>query len=162
MPRRPRKALPDGVYHVTAQAAWGLSLFEDDDDRRTFLWLLGEATSRFDVGCLAYCLMTTHVHLLLEGSTTTLGSAMQRLNGRYAQRFNTRHNRVGHVFGQRYSAYVLRDERHLREARQYIAANPVKAGLCEREGDWPWTWIDTESSTTGRRAAVPVPAARAG
>jgi putative transposase len=159
--RRPRSALPDGVYHVTAHAIWGLSLFQDDEDRRSFLWLLGESTSRCDVRCLAYCLMNTHVHLLLEGTSTDLGAAMQRLNGRYAQRFNTRHNRSGHIFGQRYSAHVLRDERHLEEARAYIAANPVKAGLCDSEADWRWTWVEGHSRDDDRAGKVPVPAVRA-
>ncbi len=72
---------------------------------------------------------------------------MRHLNGRYAQRFNRRHGWSGHVFAQRYSAYVIRDARHLEQACAYIAANPVKAGLCETDEDWPWTWIGDESSS---------------
>jgi hypothetical protein len=83
----------------------------------------------------------THYHLVLEGRQAKLSEAMRSLNGRYAQRFNERHQRTGHVFAQRYSAYVIRDESHLEEALRYIAANPVKSGLCERVDDWPWLGI---------------------
>jgi putative transposase len=157
VPRRPRSDLPDGVYHVTAQAICGLSLFADDEDRRVFLWLLGEVTARCNVHCLAYCLMGTHYHLILEGRSSDLAITMRHLNGRFAQRFNERHERTGHVFGQRYSAYVIRDEHHLAEAYAYIAGNPVKAGLCETPEDWGWTWIADGSSRE-----VPVPAVRGG
>jgi hypothetical protein len=55
MPRRSRSELPDGVFHVTAQAIDGSFLFVDDQDRSE--WLLGEVTARFRVRCLAYGLM---------------------------------------------------------------------------------------------------------
>jgi putative transposase len=139
--RQPRRDLPDGVYHVTAQAVSGGWLFVDDVDRRAFVWLLGAATARCGLGCLGYCLMGTHYHLLLQGRREDMSIAMRALNGRYARRFNERHARRGHVFADRYSAYVVRDERHLEDARRYIAANPVLAGLCESVDDWPWTWF---------------------
>jgi REP-associated tyrosine transposase len=141
MPRRARSELPDGVFHVTAHSVFDQQLFVDDEDRRAFVWLLGEVTTRFRLRCFAYCLMATHYHLLVEGRAADLGDAMQRLNGRFARRFNERHLRRGHVFGQRYSAWVVRDEEHLDETYRYIGANPVKAGLCKAEEDWPWTWI---------------------
>ena len=111
----PRNELPDGVFHVAAHCVFGLDLFPDDRDRYVFLWLLGELTERFPIRCLAYCLMGTHYHLLLEGTASDLGAAMQRLNGRYARTFNERHNRSGHVFAERYSARVIADEQHLEQ-----------------------------------------------
>jgi putative transposase len=136
---------------------FGLSVFTDDDDRRRFLYLLGEITVRFDVRCLAYCLMTTHYHLILACSRAELSPAMRRLNGRYAQRYNHRHQRVGHVWGGRYSSYVIDSDEHLAAARAYIAANPVAAGLCSAVEDWPWTWFAAPSSREGTAGAVPVP-----
>jgi putative transposase len=161
VPRQPRSHLPDGTYHVTAQAVCGSDLFLDDDDRLAFLWLLGSVTTRFELGCRAYCLMGTHYHLVLQGRQEDLSVAMQQLNGRYAKRFNARHARRGHIFSDRYSAYIVRDEHHLEEACGYIAANPVKAGLCQGAADWPWTWIAGSAFPSGFRRAVPVPAIRA-
>jgi putative transposase len=63
---------------------------------------------------------------------------MKRLNGVYALRFNRRHARKGHLFAERYSAYVLRDDRHLEAAIDYVLQNPVRAGLCQEARSWPW------------------------
>jgi hypothetical protein len=49
--RQPRSDLPDGVYHVTAQAVSGSSLFNDDEDRPAFVWLLGALTARCGLVC---------------------------------------------------------------------------------------------------------------
>jgi REP element-mobilizing transposase RayT len=83
--------------------------------------------------------MTTHYHLLLETRSEALSRGMQRLNGLYAQRFNSRHGRRGHVFEQRFQSYAVQDEDHFLAASEYILQNPVKAGLCESATDWPWS-----------------------
>jgi len=58
-----------------------------------------------------------------------LTAGMQKLNGRYAQRFNRRYDRVGHVFQNRFSSHVIEDDEHFRRAIAYVHANPVDAGL---------------------------------
>jgi REP element-mobilizing transposase RayT len=85
--------------------------------------------------------MSTHYHLILECRTAALSPAMRRLNGRYARHYNDRHDRFGHVFGERYASFVIQDEDHYTVACRYIAANPVEASLCTAVEDWPWTWI---------------------
>jgi REP element-mobilizing transposase RayT len=156
MARQPRNELPDGVFHVTAHSVFGLELFTDDRDRYVFLWLLGEVTERFPIRCLAYCVMGAHYHVLLEGTTADLAAAMRRLNGRYARYFNERHNRSGHLFAERYSARVVVDERHLEQLYEYIEANPAKAGLCDGDEPWPWTWL-SRGREDGCHGRVPVP-----
>jgi len=158
----PRNELPDGVFHVTAHSVVGVELFIDDRDRYVFLWLLGEVTERFPIRCLAYCVMGTHYHVLLEGTTADLAAAMQRLNGRYARYFNERHHRSGHLFAERYSARVVVDERHLEQLYEYIEANPAKAGLCDGDEPWPWTWLESRGREDGRHGRVSVPESAAG
>ena len=150
MPRRARSELPDGRFHVTTRGVCGIPLFVDDEDRRVFLWLLGEVSQRYSVRCLAFCLMGTHYHLILECRVAALSPTMRRLNGRYARRYNDRHERFGHVFSDRYSSFVIGDEEHYQEAIRYIAANPVEAKLCAEAKDWPWTWIDGWAPTAHR------------
>jgi REP element-mobilizing transposase RayT len=140
VPRRPRSLLGAyGVFHVTARGVAGNALFRDDVDRFDFISQLARSAMGFLWTCHVYCLMTTHYHLLIESSQESLSLGMQRLNGLYAQRFNGRHGRRGHLFEQRFQAYVLKDEKHFEEASRYILENPVKAGLCERADDWPWS-----------------------
>jgi putative transposase len=139
MPRLPRSALDDGFFHVTARAVDGDVLFRDDVDRLDFIEQLARNVRALLWVCHAYCLMTTHYHLLLETSRESLSQGMHRLNGLYAQRFNARHDRRGHVFEGRFQAYVIDSEEHLAAAVQYVLNNPVQAGLCESANQWPWS-----------------------
>jgi REP element-mobilizing transposase RayT len=82
--------------------------------------------------------MPNHYHLIVEATRGDLSLGMHRLNGRYAQRFNQRHDRVGHLFQNRFASYVIENDEHYERAMAYVRANPVEAGLCHRIADWPW------------------------
>jgi putative transposase len=138
MPRFPRSQLEDGYFHVTSRGAGGALIFLVDLDRLDFLDLLDSTTGQFGWRAHAHCLLGTHYHLILEATRESLSAGMQRLNGVYALRFNRRHARKGHLFAERYSSYVLRDDRHLEAALEYVLQNPVKAGLCDEARDWKW------------------------
>jgi REP element-mobilizing transposase RayT len=130
MPRLPRSHLPaEGIYHVTAHGTGSRPIFVTDLDRLDFLDLLGRASKIAGWECHAWCLMTTHYHLVLETSLTRLSRAMHRLNTAYAQRFNRRHERRGHLFDSRFSAWVVRDDAHFEATCRYVLDNPVRAGL---------------------------------
>jgi len=103
-----------------------------------FLHVFGKATDRARWSCHAICLMTTHYHLVLESTRANLSKGLHFLNGLYAQRFNLRHKRTGHLFGDRYSCRVIEDESYLAEACLYVVNNPVRAGLCAHAADWRW------------------------
>lgn len=139
MPRPLRQDLPDGIYHVTARGVDRDAVFRDDADRVLFLRLLSETVDRHKWICHAFCLMGTHYHLVVETSQAALSRGLHGLNGLYAQLFNRRHGRSGHLFGGRFHAWVLDDEEHFRQACHYIAQNPVRAGLCRQPEDWPWS-----------------------
>jgi putative transposase len=99
---------------------------------------LREVIRKFAWNVYAYCLMPNHYHLVLSTERESLSKGMHRLNGLYAQRFNRRHGRVGHLFQNRFSAYVIESDAHLLSAILYVGDNPVRAGLAERPADWPW------------------------
>ena len=139
MARVPRSQLEDGVYHATARGTGGEAIFVDDLDRLDFLQLLSSTGSSFGWLCHAYCLMTTHYHLVLETTRSQLSLGMQQLNGQHARRFNRRHDRRGHLFEPRFSAYAIRDERYLEASCRYVLENPVRAGLCSSARDWRWS-----------------------
>jgi len=139
-----RSDLPDGYFHVTARGVNGSAIFLEDVDRLDFLDVLARVTAHVDLRVVARCLMDTHYHLIVESTTTKLSAAMQRLNSAYALRFNRRHGRHGHVFGERYSSWVIGDESHFEAALRYVIDNPVKAGMCTARADWPWTHVDID------------------
>lgn len=101
--------------------------------------ILGRVVATHEWTCHAFCLMTTHYHLIVETERSRLSRGMQVLNGRYAQLFNERHDRDGHLFRARYSVYVVDDEAGLEASCLYVLENPVRAGLCEKPSEWPWS-----------------------
>ena len=113
--------------------------------------LLSDVVASGRWSCYAYCLMGTHYHLVLESDCHALSAGVQRLNGIYAQFFNRRHERTGHLFGDRFHAWVIVNEEHLRATCAYVVENPVRAGLCANPSEWPWsaltsTWTNMCSS----------------
>jgi putative transposase len=141
MARQPRRVLADGFFHVTSRGTAATQIFLDDADRLTFVELLSKTIDRCSWTCHAYCLMTTHYHLVVEALLADLSRGMHRLNGIYAQRFNKRYDRIGHLFQGRYDARLIDSEEHLRAACQYVADNPVRARLCHRAEDWRWSFV---------------------
>lgn len=138
MPRRPRRSLPDGIFHVTSRGVARAPIFQDSLDYLALTAQLREVIRKFEWGLYAYCLMPNHYHLIVETGREHLSAGMHRLNFLYAQRFNRRHDRVGHFFQGRFGAYVIESDEHLLNAMFYVAQNPVRAGLCDAPADWPW------------------------
>ena len=139
MPRKPRSDEPHGWYHVTQSGNGGDDLFLDDDDRAYFLSFLGRVAVRDGWRCFSYCVLSQHFHVVMQIGATRLGHSMRWLSGTYARSFNGRHRRSGHVFGSRYRATYIRDEKHLVEACRYVDLNPVRAGICAHPADWQWS-----------------------
>jgi hypothetical protein len=81
--------------------------------------------------------MGNHFHLVVETPQPNLARGMRRLNAAYAQGFNARYDRVGHVFQGRYKAVLIEKNAHLLEVCRYVVLNPVRAGLCTGPERWP-------------------------
>jgi putative transposase len=135
-----RSSLPDGFFHVASRGALGSAIYVDDADRHRFLDLLALCEKRRRWTCHAYCLMTTHYHLVLETRRADLSRGLHWLNWLYAWEHNKRHGRFGHVFAGRFMARAIDSEEYLFEACAYVVLNPVRAGLCDRVGEWPWSY----------------------
>ena len=139
MPRILRTTLPDGYFHVTARGVEQRPIYLDSEDCRSFLGLFGSTARRHGWTLYAFCLMGNHYHLVLEATREALSDGAQWLNGVYAQDFNRRHGRWGHLFGARFASWVIETEEHLYAACRYVVENPVRAGLCASPEDWPWS-----------------------
>ena len=148
MPRIARRdLLPDvAVFHVVSRGVAEERIYRDDRDRRFFLGLLAGAVRKFSLRCYAFCLMNMHYHAVLHAERELLSAALHRLNGRYAARFNKRHTRRGHLFADRFSAWIVEGDEHFAATIAYVLANPVRAGLCAEPAEWRWS-----GSAYGRR-----------
>lgn len=139
MARPLRLQLPDAIYHVSARGNERAAIFRGDGDRRHFLELLANAVKDEHWRVLCYCLMTNHYHLLVQTPFPTLSRGMRQLNGVYAQSFNRRHARVGHLFQGRFGARIVQADEHLLVTVRYVVRNPVRARLCADPGEWRWS-----------------------
>ena len=152
MARQNRIQFAGAHYHVGDRGNAGTTVFGSDEDRHQFLATLADVVERYGWRCSSYCLMTNQHHMTVTTPDPNLGAGMGRLNQLYAQWFNRRHDRVGHLFSERYWSDILETEGHLFAAVRYIADNPVRAGLCARAEDWRW------SSARPTAGLAPVPA----
>ena len=139
MARPLRIEYPGAVYHITARGNAQWAIFLDDKDREGFLEVLQIVSDRFNCIVHAYCLMDNHYHLLIETPEGNLSRAMRQLNGVYTQRFNRRHNRVGHVLQGRYKAILVEKNSYLLELSRYVVLNPVRTGLVTSIEKWKWS-----------------------
>ncbi len=138
MPRAPRAIAESGFYHVILRGNGRQIIFEDDADRRVFLELLARRTGDAGICVLAWCLMDNHVHMVLEDPAQGLSEMMQRLSGDYAQRFNRKSGRVGHVFENRFKSCAIESDAYLLQAIRYVHDNPENAGICPA-AEYPWS-----------------------
>lgn len=139
MARPLRLELSGGLYHVTSRGDGREDIYLRDEDRESWLEILGQVCERFNWVCHAWCQMGNHYHLLVETPQANLSQGMRQLNGVYTQRFNRAHERCGHVFQGRYKAILVERDSYLLELARYVVLNPLRAKMIERLEDWPWS-----------------------
>lgn len=94
---------------------------------------------------LAWVLMPDHVHWLLQlGETDNLGDIVGRLKSASSRHANQSLNRTGSLWSKAFHDHALREEQDLQAVARYIVANPLRAGLVKRIGDysfWNAIWL---------------------
>ena len=139
MPRHARKRAESGIYHIMLRGIDQQHIFEDKEDNLKFLQILKECKELCGFRLLAYCLMGNHVHLLLKEGNETLEQVFKRIGGRFVYWYNVKYQRVGHLFQDRFKSEPVDSDAYLLTVIRYIHQNPVKAGLCERPEDYPYS-----------------------
>jgi putative transposase len=139
MARTLRVTAPGLIRHVMSRGNARMAIFLDDVDYRQFIYELGEVVTEFQIRCWNYCVMPNHYHLTIEPTLSNISAAVARLNGTYAQWWNRRHGRVGHVFQGRFKDQIVDKETYLLTLSRYVVANPVRGSLVARPEDWLWS-----------------------
>ena len=137
--RKPRIVYPGAFYHVICRGNNRQAIFRDDADRLKYLEILSESRELFQLKLFAYALMSNHVHLLIQTPDANISQAMKWLNWSYCTCFNRRHFSAGHLFENRFKAKLVQKDKYLLALLRYIHLNPLKAGLCKKTEDYPWT-----------------------
>jgi len=160
MARKLRVEYPGAIYHVMNRGDRREPIFRDDKDRERFISTLGETCAKTGWQVHALCLMGNHFHLVVETPQANLVGGMKWFLGTYTNRFNRRHQFVGHLFSGRYKALVVdgSGNGYLKRVCDYVHLNPVRSKLLQsleplrtyRWSSWPeylkqpgrrWPWL---------------------
>jgi putative transposase len=139
MARPLRIEYPGALWHLTNRGVEQRDIVQDDLDRRQFVELLAHVVTRYRWILHAWVLMTNHYHLVVETPETNLSRGMKDLDGDWAQAFNRRWSRVGHLFQGRFGGKPIEKESYFLEVIRYVVLNPVRARMVDEPGDWPWS-----------------------
>jgi putative transposase len=126
-------------HHITQRGIDKCVTFSGEEDRQTYLRLLRDNLGDAEVRLLGWCMMTNHLHLIaIPGREDSLAILFRRVHGRYAQYYNARSGRTGHLWQNRFFACSL-GVSHLWTALAYVERNPVRAGLVATGGEYRWS-----------------------
>lgn len=139
MPRKRRIHYRYAIYHVMLRGNYRQNIFHDDEDRKIFCKILERCTKKYLCSIHLFCLMTNHIHLVIEVSDIPLSKIMQNISSLYSMLHNRRYNKIGHLFQGRYKSNLIQNEAYLLELCHYIHANPIQARMCQSLDDYLWS-----------------------
>lgn len=140
MPRKARIVLPSFPHHVVQRGHNAEKVFFDQRDFSRYLENMRELKEEYPIKVYAWCLMTNHVHLLLEpAEEEALGLFMKRLNGRQTRFANVRHGRSGTLWSGRYHSSPIERDTYLLACCRYVEMNPVRAAMVADPAEYRWS-----------------------
>lgn len=139
MPRKARIKSRTSVYHVMIRGINRQNLFEENEDYLRFIEILKKCKEISGFKLYAFCLMSNHVHLLLQEGEEPLGLIFKRIGSRYVHWYNEKYQRVGHLFQDRFRSENVEDHSYFLTVLRYIIQNPMKAELEEEPGEYQWS-----------------------
>ncbi len=137
MPRAPRQRSETGYYHVTLRGNGKQNLFETDTDRTALLDAVRSSFTCREISLIAWCLMSNHIHLVIDDPHDHISEALHRVTTTYAAYLNHETGHTGHVFEGRYRSVPIRDDKQLLAAVRYVHDNPLR-GMGVSPGRYPW------------------------
>jgi putative transposase len=134
-------ALPNLPHHIVQRGHNRCPVFVSDHDRLVYLETLEEFRDELGIKVYAWCLMTNHVHLVVDPGAVgaNLGLLMKRLAGRHTRRINRLEGRTGTAWEGRYKCSPIESDRYLLACTRYVELNPVRATMAAAPGDYRWS-----------------------
>ncbi len=141
MPRRARVIVPNMPHHIVQRGHNRKAVFVEDQDYEYYLDNLAEWKEELGLKVYSFCLMTNHVHLIVEATDRVgdIGELMKRLAGRQTRYVNKQEHRTGSLWGSRYKISAVDTDNYLLQCCRYVELNPVKAKMVKRAEDYPWS-----------------------
>jgi len=139
---RPKRAADGGViYHVLNRANARMTIFEKPEDYAAFERVLEEAVERTKMRLLAYCVLSTHWHLVVwPREDGELSRFTGWLTLTHTQRWHAHRKSTGsgHLYQGRFKSFPLQDDEHFYTVCRYVERNALRAKLVRRAEDWRW------------------------
>ena len=142
MPRQARLDVPGALHHIMVRGIDKTNIFRDDEDKTRFLERLGLTVGEGKCTVYAWVLMDNHVHILFKSGKQGISAVMRKLLTWYAQYFNRKHRRTGHLFENRYKSILCDQDNYLLALIRYIHLNPIRANIVttvEQLDSYPWS-----------------------
>jgi putative transposase len=154
------------VYHVFSRSIAGFKIFNTETDYSRILQVIryykkekpDVSFSRFDklihelkisfanehnkkeelVSIIAYCVMPTHLHLILKQEKNNgISIFMNNILNSYTRYFNTKHERKGPLWESRFKSVPVMTDEYLLHLTRYLHLNPVTSQLIDSPEQWP-------------------------
>jgi putative transposase len=133
--QRGRVSAVGAIYILTTVTHHRRPLFEVPDHAHAVIEALRHI-ERSGRSCThAWVVMPDHVHWLMELQSGTLATCMNIFKSRSSRLIGG-----DRVWQRGYHDHALRREESLLDAARYIVANPLRAGLTEQAGEYPYAW----------------------
>jgi len=132
------------IYLLTATTENRETLFSNFTVGRIVVTELKAAQQDGLANSLAWVLMPDHLHWLIALQQGSLSGLMRRIKGRSAKRVNALSGRQGKLWQDGFHDRALRREEDILPAARYVVANPLRAGLVSKIGDysmWDAVWL---------------------
>jgi putative transposase len=129
MPRKARIDAPGALHHIIIRGIEKKAIFRDNQDKHNFLERIGRVILETSTKCYGWALLTNHVHLVLRTGLAPIATVMRRVLTGYAQQFNRRYKRYGHLFQNRYKSILCEEDPYFLELIRYVHLNPIRTGL---------------------------------
>lgn len=161
MARIRRITVPGLIHHVINRGNNRQVVFHDKEDFELYLGLVYRFKRRYQFKLFAYCLMTNHIHLLVEvGEAGTLSQIMHSITTAHTRHYHHKYQSTGHVWQGRFKSPIVSDDAYMLTVMQYIEQNPVRAGLASAVDQYRWSSyrlnVRTETSRLLDREQNPV------
>lgn len=145
---------PGAISHITQRAPGKELLFLEEADYLYMLHLIKEKAGKFNLDVFCFSLMLNHLHIQLRSNEGNLSKAMKNLFESYADFFNKKYGRKGHVFCGTFGQALCLDDNYLLATSIYIHLNPVRAGIVEDSADYRWSSCGLYVSPTERKTFI--------
>lgn len=144
MPRVPRINIEKALYYVTSRGDNNAEIFKEGSDYAMYLDLLRKCKEQYKFKLFAFCLVPSHLHLLIElAGDTTVSQIMHNLSSNYTKYFNSHHNRTGHLFQERYRMVLVEKEPNLLNMTAYMHLNPKTLNLVKDAADYTYSSLSS-------------------